>query len=238
MNLCHVTGLPLDSEIDIEERFPDDAPATSPLAISLATSPLASPLVSSLVSSLASSPAKDRPEYVLLSKMLELKEAKVKLTRADFLPNIGVQGTYGYLNGVELNGKRLFDKTSFTALLSVSVPIFHWNEGRNKIRAARSEREIVAIQREEARDMLAMETTLARQAVEESLAEIALTRRALEQAEENLKVSGDQYELGLETISDHLAARALCLKAHADLVEARAKFHLNETRYLKATNKL
>ncbi|MDR1273783.1 MAG: TolC family protein [Odoribacteraceae bacterium] len=216
MNLCRVTGLPVDSEIEVEGRFPDDSPV---------------PL-------LPAPPAEERPEYALLSKMIDLKEEEVKLTRADFLPNIGVQGTYGYLNGVELNGKRLFDKTSFAALLSVSVPVFHWNEGRNKIRAARSEREIASLQRDEAKDMLAMETTLARQAVEESRAEIALARRALAQAEENLKVSGDQYELGLETISDHLAARALCLKARANLVEAQANLHLNETRYLKATDKL
>jgi outer membrane protein TolC len=216
MNLCRVTGLALASEIEVEGGFPGECPPAP----------------------LPGDDVERRPEYAVLSGMIALNEQQVKLARGDFLPAVGIQGTYGYVNGVKFNDRKLFDKTSFTALVSVSVPLFHWNEGQNKVRAARSEGKILELQRAEARDKMALEVTLARQALEESRLEVALTRRSLEQAGENLKVSGDQYELGMETVSDHLAAQLLHRKARASLVESLANLHLNTTRYLKAMGKL
>jgi outer membrane protein TolC len=216
MNLCRVTGLPLDSDIDVLGTFPDDS--------------IPPPLVAIAVES--------RPEHEILSRLVDLKTEEIKLARADHLPNIGLQATYGYLHGLEFNRQKLFNNTSFSLLLSVSVPIFHWNEGREKTRAARSARRVAELQREETAGLLTLETTLALQALEESRAEVTLARRSLEQASENLKVSAAQHALGLETISDHLVAQALWQKAHATLVEARATLQLNTTRYLKATNQL
>ena len=39
-------------------------------------------------------------------------------------------------------------------------------------------------------------------------------KRSLEQAEENMKVSGKQYEVGLETLSDYLEAQVLWQQAY------------------------
>ena len=46
-----------------------------------------------------------RPEYNMLERQIELKEKEVALTRSDFLPQLGVSASYGYSDGITLNGK-------------------------------------------------------------------------------------------------------------------------------------
>ncbi len=69
MNLCHVIGLPLLSEVPLPK------PSTRPL-----------PRLESEADVTA------RPEYALLGKQIELKEQEKNLTRSDFLPNIRGHG--------------------------------------------------------------------------------------------------------------------------------------------------
>ncbi|MCD7937423.1 MAG: TolC family protein [Tannerellaceae bacterium] len=211
MNLCHVIGLPLNSAIQVSGDYELDS------ALSL--------------------PAPDitaRPEYGILSKQIELKEQQTRLARSEFLPNIGVMGNFGYANGLKLNGERLLDNSSFSALLSVNIPLFHWGEGRNKVRSAKAERNIATLQREEMSEKMELEAMQALNELEESRMEVILTTRSLEQAEENLKVSRDYYDAGLETLADHLEAQTLWQKAASDLVRAKTAVYLNETKYLKA----
>lgn len=215
MNLCHVTGLPLTSEIEARDNLEEPVFAMLP-----------------------GSDITDRPEYEMLSKQVELKEQQVRLARSEFLPNIGVAGNFGYANGLKLNGDKLLDKTSFSAVVSVSIPIFHWGEGRNKVRSATAEREIAALQRDEWAEKMDLELQQARNEWEESNMEVVLNTRSLAQAEENRQESRERYEAGMETMSDHLEAQTLWQQARSELVRARTQARLSETRYLKAAGRL
>ena len=89
-------------------------------------------------------PEKDwqqRPEYNLLEKDVELKGKQVALTRSDFLPEVGVSASYGYSGGISLNGQTE-NLASFMAMASVKIPIYHWGEGRGKIKAMKAEQEM------------------------------------------------------------------------------------------------
>ena len=60
----------------------------------------------------------------------------------------------------------------------------------------------------------------------------------LEQAEENMKVSGKQYEVGLETLSDYLEAQMLWQQAYQTRVDAHFQLYVNYIAYLKAAGQL
>lgn len=216
MNLCYVTGLPLNTAVEPAGEPETDAVADLPGDYDIA----------------------DRPEYGMLSRQIEQKGQEEKLARSEFLPEVGVMASYGYANGLKLNGEKLLDKTSFLGVLSVNIPLFHWGEGRNKIRAARADRNIIALQQEDVRQKMELEIQQAANAFSEARLEVILTEQALEQARENMSESGDRYETGLETVADHLQAQAQWQKARADLIEARAALRLSRTRYLKAAGRL
>ena len=132
----------------------------------------------------------------------------MKLNRSELLPKVGIKGSYDYVHGLELNNKNFLDDASFSVLLNVSIPLFHFGERSNKVRAAKAK-------------------------LESELAD-----RSLQQAEENRRVSKSQYEVGLETLSDHLEAQALWQQAYETKVDARFQLYLNYVAYLKAAGTL
>jgi outer membrane protein TolC len=216
MNLCQVMGLPLTTEIALAPGFPDTG--------DVAPAPEES--------------RSARPEYALLEKQIELKSQQVRLVRADFLPQVGVAANYGYMHGLELNGTPLIDRASFSALLSVKIPLFHWGEGVNKVRAARAEKRIMEWQRDELAEKMDLEAQQARDRLGESQLEVEMSALALEQAEENLKTTRHQYEAGMESLASYLEAQTLWHQAALTLLESRIARRLNETYYLKAAGTL
>jgi outer membrane protein TolC len=216
MNLCHVMGISLATGIILPESF-DDHPFGS---LDRTTD------------------YSHRPEYAILDQQVKLKDQQVKLTRSEFLPQIGIMANYGYINGLEMNGNKLLDRTSFSVMASVSIPLFQWGEGRNKVRVAKTEHDIMQLQRDELSEMMELELTQALDKCDESILEVALTARSLQQAEENRIVSEDMYNSGIETTADYLESQSVWQQAWMEYINVRTHQRLNWTYYQKATGKL
>ena len=216
MNLCRVIGIDLHSTIQVSDSLYAEV---TPGVLN------------------AGEGLQQRPEYNLLEKDVELKGKQVALTRSDFLPEVGVSASYGYSGGVSLNGQTE-NLASFMAIASVKIPIYHWGEGRGKIKAMKAEQEMSQLKKEEMTQMMLLEIARARYNIEDCHTRVILTRKSLSQAEENLTVSKNQYEVGLETITNYMEAQAQWQKAWSDWIDAKAELRLSETRYLKATGRL
>ncbi len=217
MNLCHVIGLPLVTKVEASDTFSDDR--------EFSFAEIAGDI-------------SDRPEYKLLDRDVALKEQRERFVRSEFLPQLGVAVTYGYSHGLNLGGDPLLASAGVSGVASLSVPIFHWGEGRNKVRSARADTELSRTKQEEMEELMQLEEAKYRFSVNDAVRQVELTRKSLEQAAENLKVSGDQYELGMETLVNYLEAQTQWQKAVTDLIDARAELSLSKTRYLKAVGKL
>lgn len=178
-----------------------------------------------------------RPEYNLLEKQIDLKAKEVSLTRSDFLPQLGVSASYGYSDGVTLNGKS-DGIASFMAMASLKLPIYHWGEGRNKVRSMKAEQEMARLKKEETEQLMLLEVAQARYNVEDAAARVRLTRKSLSQAEENLQVNKNRYDVGMESLTNYMEAQAQWQKAWSDWIDAKAALRLSETYYLKATGRL
>ena len=216
MNLCHMLGLSLFEDITVADN-------------QLTAEPLTLPIVSDVLL---------RPEYRMLSKNLDLKHQEIRLTRSDYLPKVGVVVGYDYIDALKLNNSPLVKGGTLSALFSVSIPIFQWGEGLNKVRSKRAEERIAHLQRDDASEKMLLEMTMAINQVDESKLEVEMTAEALAQAEENLTTSSEQFEVGLETLAEHLEAQTLWQRAWAQHIQAKADLRLNETHYLKASGQL
>lgn len=211
-NLCYHIGLPMNTETVF---LRDDLGDTDML-------------------SARSSDISSRPEYAMLQQEIDLKRQNVALVRSDFLPQVAAMASYNYTHGVELNNSNLFSNPSFMGGISVNIPLFNWGEGRRKVSAAKREVEMAVNRFEDMSRQMELEVMQAMNEYDESVLEVALTRKSLAQAEENRTESGNRYHVGLETLGDYLEAQALWQKAQSDLVEARSKQRISYTRYLKA----
>lgn len=216
MNLCHVTGLPLKSSIEVDENEFTYKDVESAIAEDISS----------------------RPEVSILADKVEFARQNVKLAKSDFLPNVALVGGYTYNNGIEVAGKKLLDSGTASFMLSVKVPIFNFGEGSNKIRSAKAQHRIVALEQENANEQMTLELTQCINNMEEAETELLLTRKSVEQAAENMKMSKQQYEVGIEPLADYLESQSLWQQASANEVEARCQLFLANTKYLKASGRL
>ena len=76
----------------------------------------------------------------------------------------------------------------------------------NKVKSAKVKLEQARLEQENVNEKMLLELMQAANNLDEARLETELSERSLEQAEENMKVSGKQYEVGLETLSDYLGS--------------------------------
>ncbi|MBQ9640762.1 MAG: TolC family protein [Bacteroidaceae bacterium] len=215
MNLAQIIGLPLVQQIEVTTNGLFTEPAKDTPATSLAD-------------------ITKRPEYELLGDKTELKRLQVKLTRSDFLPSLMLFGAFGYTNGMKFMDKTLFNKATATVGVMLKVPLFHFGEGCNKIRSAKAAYQIAQLEQEDLNEKMQLEALQASNNLREAAMEVEITRKSVEQAAENMKMSKQQYEVGTEPLSDYLESHAIWQQASASAVEARCGYLLAQSRYRKA----
>lgn len=217
MELCRVTGLNLDTKITALDTLIQMNSLTDIF--------------------LGNETVEQRPEYRLLKKNITLKEQNIRLTKADFMPVAGIQAGYNHIGGIEFSGTD-FSNTSLNVLASVKIPLFHWGEGMKKINAAKIDKEISQIEIEKNQQLLQLEMEQARLNLQLAIERIRMNENALEQAEENLRLSRDNYEVGMETVIGYLMAQTQWQQARSELIDSKTDFKIKETTWLKVTGRL
>lgn len=216
MNLCHMTGLPLDSPIDVEASGIDSMQEVSVEAEAV----------------------NSRPEAAILGYKTELAHKKVKLTKSDCLPNVAMGATLTYANGGELAGKRLLDDGTMSVGVAVKIPLDFFGGVGNKVRSAKAAYQIAQMEEQDHVEQMQLELSQCRNMYEEALTEQNICKLALEQAAENMRLSKQQYEVGLEALSDYLEAQAIWQQCYANVVNSRCQKMLACVRLLKASGML
>ena len=210
MNLCRCIGRPLTDSIRIDPQLPeiDNRPDSDDIS--------------------------ERPEHRMLEQKTRLARDRVKMAQAERLPQIGLAGQYGYLNGADVNGKKLFDDRMFLVGIQISVPIFHFSQRTNKVRAAKASYAQAVAEQEDTDGLLALEQAQAANDLDEATLELRLAEATVAAADENLRASEARYEVGLEPLSDHLEAQAMWQQAQQTRVAARIDRYLRWLSLRKA----
>ena len=213
MNLCHIIGLPLTTEVEVVKP---DVSANASLPIERG----------------------ERPEHVILDNKTELARQNVKLTKSDYLPNVAVGATYSYANGGELAGKKLIDNGSASVGVVVKMPLDFFGGSTNKVRSAKAAYQIAQLEQQDLDEQMELEWAQCRHLYEEAQTELNLCQVSFEQAAENMRLSKQQYEVGFETLADYLETQAQWQQCNAALVNARCQLQLANVRLLKAAGKM
>ncbi|MFZ4572599.1 MAG: efflux RND transporter permease subunit, partial [Bacteroidales bacterium] len=162
---------------------------------------------------------KNRSEYHLLNKVVEVKQVQKKLAAGEYMPSLSVVGagfTYDLMN-----------KTTNNALgmVSLSVPITDWWAGSHKIKKQQIEVEQAESSLQENTELLVLQIRQAANEVEETRYQVGVSQLSVEQSIENLRISQDNYKAGVIGISDLLEAQAVAQQAMDNLIDAQCQFH-------------
>lgn len=228
MALCRVVGVPFDTQIVTGDTFLSDAETC----------------LSDDVTALS---VDSRPELKLLQTQIDVAKNQVRLTRGEYLPSLAVVGAYMNYGNIKLSSmvdagdgtyvpyEQKLQKGMCAAMLSLSIPIFHWGEGYNKVRKAKADVSNAVLDYQKNEKLMTLEARQAETNLRDSRALISCAKDALAQSEENLRVVSNRYSASMCPLSDYLTARFQWHQSKSNLVEAVTQYHISLTDYLRAT---
>jgi outer membrane protein TolC len=172
---------------------------------------------------------KNRNEYLLLNKAVEVRQVQMKMAAGEYLPQLSVVGA-GFTYDV-------MDKTTNNALgmINLSIPITDWWGGSHKIKKQQIEVEQAESSLVENTELLVLQIRQAANEVGEIRFQVVVSQVSVEQAAENLRISQDNYKAGIIGISDLLEAQAVAQQSNDNLIDARCQFRSKLARYLMMT---
>lgn len=216
MNLCHAIGSPLNTPLQVGEEYPaiDDARLLSTMDVQA------------------------RPEYQMLAYKAELAQQDVKMARSELLPHLALLARYGYTYGLKVNDKAVFDEFGFTGAVTLSVPLYHFGERHNKLKAAKIQHEQSMLEMASKAELMQLELTQAANNLDEARLEVSLAEKTQETAFTSMQISKKQFDAGVEPLSNYLESQAEWQKAYESVVDAHFQLYLSSVNYLRAAGLL
>lgn len=167
-------------------------------------------------------------EYQLLGKQVEAASLQRKMEVGKNLPTIGVGAGYNYHNLMEN------DHTFGMLFATISVPITDWWGGSHAIKRRKIEQQKAEEQLVDNAELLKIRMQKAWNDVEEAYQQLDITRRSIEQAEENLRLNRDFYRAGTSKMSDLLEAQLLYQQSCDKHTDAFAEYQNKLLEYRQA----
>jgi outer membrane protein TolC len=139
------------------------------------------------------------------------KEQNVQSTQAEYLPTFYVSGGYEYLEN-----KYMVHQDNWSAIVGVNINLFSGGASTSKIGMARAELRSLKLSREKLLDTIRLEVKSAYLDLQSSTKKMEVTKAAVEQAEENLRLQHLRYKEGVGTATEVLDAVALLTTAESN----------------------
>lgn len=216
MALCRIIGVDLNTQLQISDSITN---------------------VRFNLDTLNNVSAGNRLEYQLLQSQVEMAEQNMKMVRGEYLPTVGVSVGYNYLV-MGLKDMDNYDQHGINALASINIPIITFGERRGKIKSAKADFNTRQLELQQATNYLQLELEQARLNYTDAFTRVEMARTALEQASENMRISDDNYEIGMEPIVNVLEAKAEWQNAYSNKIDALTNFKIHESNLLRVSNRL
>jgi multidrug efflux pump subunit AcrB/outer membrane protein TolC len=195
----------------------------------LTDQPVVPTLLSNSVS--ANNEVPNRPEYQMLNKATEAEELQLKLKKGELMPQLALGAIASYVDVANSAATHQF------AFASLSIPISDWWGGSHKIKQQQLMIEKAKNKLSEISELLALQIDQTNNEVNESFIQVRLAQKSVEQAQESLRITNDNYRSGNISISDLLEAQALFQSSKDNLINMRCNYEIVQSKYLQAIGK-
>lgn len=221
MLLCQLCGLPLDSAIVLKDELNETLEIPQD-EITYTDEDL----------------CENRPELKSLELAANMYELKSKIVRADYLPTLALMGNYIVTNPSAHDGIANDFHGMWNVGVVAKVPIYHFGEGMNKYRRAKSDAIITRYQLDDARGKVTLQVNQYERKIAEADSRLEMALKNMENAEENLRVANIGFKEGVVESSILLAAQTAWLKAHSEEIDARIDRIMANVYLRQATGQL
>jgi outer membrane protein TolC len=213
MALNNIIGLPLDMEIEPTSKLLPENRALKPLSDYLQDA------------------ANNRPDLKAALTRVSASGEAVRAAKGGYYPQVGLFGNVSYMrpNPRIFPGMDEFD-TTWDVGVGINYNLLDWGAVKSRVRqaeAAKSQAELAAEQMKDAVELdLNQSYLLLRQATER----ISISREAVEEAQESLRITKNRFAGGFATNTDVLDAEVGLLQAQLNYTVSIADYEVADAK--------
>ncbi len=176
-----------------------------------------------------------RPELKALETRIRQTDQQIRLARSKNYPEVGL--TYDYIKEGDtpsVSGSDYHDASHWEATIGLSWTFWEWGKTRSNILEKRSLRRELVKTKQSLDNQIHLEVKNALLEMDLAQKDIPTTRKAVKQAEENLRVSEERYKVQATTSTEVLDAQTLLTRARTNYYDALYNHNLAKARLQRA----
>lgn len=212
--LCTILGIPVDTAIDLTSMPEYNEITVDPAA-------------------LEKTAYANRPDLSAVSKSVEVSRKSVIAARSQFYPQLAAVYNFSYKRPNREYEAEFYD--SWTAGIVMQLNIFDWGKTKSRMDQAKMRQLQAEESKKQLIDTISLEVEQAYLSLNEAGERVSLTREAMEQAEENYRITRQKFSEGLLSNTEVLDAATALTRAGVEFVNAQSDFRIAKAYMDRAT---
>lgn len=173
----------------------------------------------------------NRPEIKAYSLKVEQAKKVVDQAKSEYFPNVSLVGNYTrFGDTLQLNGSDFRDEQTWYVMAVANWNLWEWGKTKNRVDATRSRENQITDALMNLKDQIALEVKNAYLLLHEAEKQISVSMKAIEQAEENFRITQERYREQVATSTDVLDAQTLLTRTKSDYTNALGDYHISHAR--------
>ena len=234
--LNSLLGLPLDTGIDLATGIEAGSALSGQAGEEVAPGARAEPV--RIPESLVAGARDLRPDLKAMEFRVKAGEAGVTAAKSGYYPQVFLSGNYYDMrpNSRLLPAKDKFYST-WDISLNISMDLWNWGTTARQTQQAKAQLAQAADALGQLQDVVAVEVRQCWLDLRKAKEKIAVGRASVAQAEENFRVTTEQFQAGVAINADVLDAEVALLQARTNLTQSLVDMELAKAKLEKATGK-
>jgi outer membrane protein len=177
----------------------------------------------------------NRPEIKSTSMKVNQAQSMVRVAKSEFFPSVNAIGHYErYGDTPEVSGTPYKDRESWYVGVNANWNFWEWGRTKYRVDYRRSLENQSNDALQNVRDQVALDIKNAWLSAHEAEKQIQVSQKAIEQAEENFRISEERYKEQVGTSTDVMDAQTLLTRAKSDYFTALGDYNISLARLERA----
>jgi len=177
----------------------------------------------------------NRTEIKSYTQKVEQSRKLVDVAKSEYYPSVNVVGHFErYGDDASVNGSPLRNADNSYVMGVASWNFWEWGKTKNRVDASRARENQATYALENLKDQVALDVKNAWLGLQESRKQVAVTQKAIEQAEENYRITQERYREQVGTATDVVDAQTLLTRAKSDYFNALSDYNISIARLERA----
>ena len=178
---------------------------------------------------------KTRPELKISSLKIQQAGKMVRVVQSEYMPTVSLMGNYTrFGDDMSVSGSNYKDMESWYVMAVASWNFWEWGKTKYKVEASKARENQAIDTAKQLDDNITLEVTNAYLKLKETENQIIVSKKVIEQAEENFRISEERYKERISTSTDVLEAQTLLTKAKSEYANALGDYNINYAKLQKA----